>query len=92
MNATKVIGLWLDTHSEPGSRTWIVSRDSMNCRGQAETTQTIDTYAEEDYADALIAAKDAAQRSGLCVIETATDGSQECIYQPDGTTNPLALA
>lgn len=85
---TKVIGLWLDSTS--GEPTWIVSRDRMNARGEAETTTTVATYAEDDYADALAFAKDLAQRSDLCVIETGTDNSQECIYQPEGAANPIA--
>lgn len=92
MNATKVIGLWLDTTN--GNEGWIVSRDEMNSHGETLVSRTVAVYDVDDYADALAFAKDLAQRSELCLIETAADGDnqQECIYQPDGAINPLATA
>ena len=86
--ATKVIGLWLDTTD--GEPTWIVSRDEMNAKGQAETTRTVATYAEDDYADALAHAKELAVAGELCVIETQADQTQECVYQVNDAANPLA--
>ena len=35
----KVIGLWLDETSEADRPAWIVSRDRMNTKGKAETTE-----------------------------------------------------
>lgn len=92
MATTKVIGLWLDTTSEPGVAAWIVSRDRMNSRGEAETTSTVATYGEDDYADALAHAKELALASELCVIETQADNSQQCIHQVNNAPNPLATA
>jgi hypothetical protein len=91
MAATNVIGLWLDESSDPdGDTVWIVSRDTMNSKGQAETTRTVATYSPDDYADARLHAEELALHSDLCVIETQADQSQECIYQPEGAINPLA--
>lgn len=88
--AANVIGLWLDTTSDPRNPAWIVSRDSMNARGEAETTRTVATYSEDDYADAKAHAKELAMAGELCVIETQADQTQECIYQIGGAVNPLA--
>lgn len=85
----KVIGLWLDTTS-----TWIISRDEIYCDGSGEnaSNRTVVTYATEDYADAKAHAIDLAQQSDLCVIKTNEDQTQECIYQPEGQSNPLVKA
>lgn len=87
--SAKVIGLWQDVTDEGQ---WIVSRDTMNQRGEAETTKTIAVYESEDYADAKIHAIDLAQQSDCCVVETDTHQRQTCIYQPEGAINPLAFS
>lgn len=82
----RVIGLWLDTTSEPGKSSWIVSRDRMNSRGEAVHSETVtgpDVDDNDDaYGDARDEAIELARKEGLCVIETSGRGQQETIYAP----------
>jgi hypothetical protein len=80
----KVIGLWLDETSGTG-RAWIVSRDDMNTRGEAEYSQTIEWRNVDDHEDAYEQAREVAlevaRKEGLCVIETE-GGAQATVYAP----------
>jgi hypothetical protein len=71
---TKSIGLWLDTTSSDEPK-WVVSRDDES------TSRTVATFAEDDYADALILAKDESQRTGYPVIGTDQHGNRETVYE-----------
>ena len=86
----KVIGLWLDETSDGDRPAWIVSRDRMNERGEAETTDTMEWRNLDDYEDAYEQAKEVAlelaRKDGLCVIQTEADQSQTCIYAPKAIT------
>lgn len=76
MTTTKEIGLWLDKASEDEPH-WIVSRDDES------SSHTIASYSEEDYADALIHAKDECHRTGCPVVQTDQHGNRETIYSID---------
>lgn len=71
---SKYIGLWLDSTSDSEPR-WIVSRDTE------DTTQTVASFDEDDYAGALILAKDECQRTGYPVVEIDQHGARETIYE-----------
>lgn len=89
MKTTKVIALWLDKMSNADGPEWIVSRETMDRRGNAGSTRTVARYSENDYADALAHAQELAVAGKLCVIQTFRD-VPDCIYQPEGAINPLA--
>ncbi len=74
MAEKKYIGLWLDSTSNSAPR-WIVSRDTE------DTTQTVASFDEDDYAGALILAKDECQRTGYPVVEIDQHGARETIYE-----------
>ncbi len=74
----KVIGLWFDATT--GDDVWIVSLDTMNEKGQAEGTDTLD--APETYDEARETAVEEARKRGLCVVETDDDNGQRVIYRP----------
>jgi hypothetical protein len=80
MKTRKVIGLWLDSDSgeEPA---WIVSRDLMNERGEAETTHTVSVFPRDRYNDAYDEAMRIGERDGLTVIETHEHGTQTIHYE-----------
>jgi hypothetical protein len=71
----KVIGLWLDTTSQ--DEAWIVSRDELDARGNAETTTTVSVH--DDYDDARRAAVALADRDGRPVV---TEGGRT-EYEPE---------
>jgi hypothetical protein len=76
-----VIGLWLDTMGgEPPM--WIVSRDAMNASGEAVSTDTLDTFAEDEYESARARALLLGGRHGVPVVQTALGGTQEDIWTP----------
>lgn len=78
MKTTKVIGLWLDRTSDPTNPQWIVSRDTMNENGEAETTSTLYIMANYDRAEA--AAIELARKESIPVVLTRDDNTQECVY------------
>lgn len=73
MTTTKAICVWLDTTSEPGSETWIISQDRLNDRGEAETTATIDTCETRD--EAIAWGKAIAEGRGLPLYENPAEGA-----------------
>jgi len=69
MTTVKTIDLWLDRTSEEVPH-WIVDR--------GDVTQA--SFAADDYADALIFAKDECQRTGYPVVKIDSHGNRETIY------------
>lgn len=75
MKTNKTIGLWID--STDGEPVWVVSRDTET------TSDTVATFDQQDYADALLLAKDECQRTGYPVIKIDQHGNRETIYEID---------
>lgn len=88
--AEKVIGIWLDQTSDPDEPAWIVSRDRMNEKGEAETTDTVEWRNVNEHDDACEQAKEVAielaRKEGLCVVQTEGDQSQSVVYAPKRIT------
>lgn len=75
MNSKKTYDLWLDSTSEPGISTWIVSlADNGNDR-------TLATFAKDDYADALEFAKKKSREACYPVVVVDKHGNRETIFE-----------
>ena len=73
MTTTKAICVWLDETTDFGaSPAWIVSRDTLDEAGQAETTSTLSTHETEQ--EAIDAGRAAARKAGLPLYRNPADG------------------
>jgi hypothetical protein len=77
--AIKAVCVWLDSTSAASEPTWIVSRDSLNERGEAETTTTLSTHETED--EAMEAGRAKAAKLGLSLYRNPEDGPAELVAE-----------
>lgn len=66
---TECVCVWLDTASEPGRKSWIVSHDRLNADGTADSSATLSALDADDCDEAVAIeeARSEGERLGLPV-------------------------